>query len=298
MSKNEPPIFVIKGLDEWLYSAKAKAGFSLVKEIILEEGLEGTHASEGCLFIGEEIFKKGSHFYLSALNHEFEHLLDSNISSAHFRLLLSTMYPDEIKDILSHNRAELLYQHYEKVLDSTAELLKNDNKFKNLLMEIERRTKDLELSEAIKTFLKRETNISSLGGLGHVLSHKKEKQTVDDYLKRNYGIPNLLAFTSRPYNLRKVDSRLAELNGNPRLMIYPELSAAFAEITLDEKAEIYHHGTDIARKNIETLLQIAYDAGKIEESEFVEITNRVPIRGEIYNGPIILSQSAELASCL
>ena len=291
MRKNEPPIFVIKGLDEWLYSVKNKAGFELLKEIVLEEGLEGIHASEGRLTIGESIFKKGSKYYLSILDHEFEHLLDVEILKNHLKILISTMNPDEIKDILTNHHAVLLHQHYEKILDSTAELLKNDYKFKNLLIDIERRTKDLELSEAIKTFLKREVNKHSLGSLGHVLSYKNDRSKIDDYLKKNYGIPSLYSFVSKPYNLRYIDEKLPELNGNHRLMIYPELSSAFAELSLDEKAEIYHFGTDVAQANIETLLQISYDAGKIEESEFTEITNKVPTKGKIYRGPNLLSQS-------
>ena len=259
MYKSEPPVDVVKGLDEWLYSVKDKVGFDLIKEIALEEGNHGAHASEGRFTIGEAIFKKGNKFFCSILNHEYEHLIDGEITRRHIETLLSSMHPEDLKSVLT-NRLVLLHAHYEKILESTVELLKADQKFKNLLTSLMQRTKNIPAHDAIKLFLSKEISLQSLGALGHVLSSKEERLTIDKYLKMNYGIPKLYAFVSKPFNLSRSDPRLAEIS-DPRITLYPELSATFAELTPEEKAEILHFGSKVAQKNAETLLVLARDAG-------------------------------------
>jgi hypothetical protein len=289
MYKSEPPVDVVKGLDEWLFSIRDTVGFDLIKEIALEEGNHGVHASEGRFTIGEAIFKKGTKFYRSILNHEYEHLMDGEITRRHIKTLLENMHPEDLKNTLT-NRLILLHAHYEKILESTVERLKADQKFRNLLSSLMQRTKNIPVHDAIKVFLSKEISLQSLGALGHVLSSKEERLTMDRYLKMNYGIPKLYAFVSKPFNLSRIDPRLAEIS-DPRITIYPELSAIFAELIPEEKAEILHFGSKVAQKNAETLLILARDAGKMELSEVVEILGpAAPNLPRVYNGPALSFQ--------
>jgi hypothetical protein len=289
MYKSEPPVNVVKGLDEWLYSIRDTVGFDLIKEIALEEGNHGAHASEGRFTIGEAIFKKGNKLFSSILNHEYEHLMDGEITKRHIKSLLENMHPEDLKNTLT-NRLVLLHAHYEKILESTVELLKADQKFRNLLSSLMQRTKNIPAHEAIKLFLSKEISLPSLGALGHVLSSKEERLTIDRYLKMNYGIPKLYAFVSKPFNLSRIDPRLAEIS-DPRITLYPELSAIFAELTSEEKAEILHFGSKVAQKTAETLLVLARDAGKMELSEVSEILGpAAPNFPKVYSGPALSFQ--------
>ena len=77
MYKSEPPVDVVKGLDEWLYSIRDTVGFDLIKEIALEEGNHGAHASEGRFTIGEALFKKGNKLFckLFCLEQRLKHII-------------------------------------------------------------------------------------------------------------------------------------------------------------------------------------------------------------------------------
>ena len=192
--RTEPPVPVVRALAEWLRSAEDSPGFNLINDILLEEGEKETAAEEGNLTIGENIFKKESKLYFSDLNHEFEHVKDIDITIRHLKALLSTMDPKEIKNVLSGNRIVLLNQHYEKVLDSAVKPLKEDQKFKSLLATLAQGTKDHEVTRDINIFLSKEISTKTLGGLGHKLFYKEERQLIDKYLKMNYGVPSLYSF--------------------------------------------------------------------------------------------------------
>ena len=289
--KSEPPAQVAKGLNEWLSSVEHKTGFDTLAEIVLEEGNDGAHASEGRLTVGENLFNHGYEHFNSVLNHEFEHLQDEDLIHQHLKHLLSNANPGEIQAVLFSGETALIHHHYENVLDSTAGQLAGDSNFVALLNTIEIRTRDVGLSNAIRNFLGKEITKESLGSLGHVLAHKKEGQAVDKYIRKQYGIPSLSSFASKPFNLRKVDDRLAELNGSPRMKIFPDLSSTFAGLSADEKAELYR-GTPTAKKNISTLMQIAHDAGKIEHGEFAEITGTSPSPEKIYQGPSLAADNS------
>lgn len=187
-------------------------------------------------------------------------------------------------------KPRLLFDHYKKVLENIAAELKIDGEFIELLTSLKERTKDLETHKALEIFLRKEITLQGLGSLAHVLFHKeKERQPIDNYLKMNYGIPSLYAFVSKRFNLRRVDPRLVEISGKHHLTIYPELSATFAELPTQEIAKIFRLGSDNARKNITTLLQIAFDAGKIEEDRFIKVTRKTPGPSKIYTGPTLRS---------
>lgn len=286
--KSASPIYVVSGLNKWLHSVKDIPGFRLIENITLEEGENEVNALDGEIKIGENLFKKESKLYLSDLNHEFEHIKDIDITIRHLKALLSTMDPKEIKNVLSGNCIVLLNQHYEKVLDSAVNPLKEDQKFKSLLATLAQRTKDHEVARDINIFLSKEISKKTLGGLGHKLFYKEERQIIDKYLKMNYGVPSLYSFMPYQKNLYRIGSRLVEINGSRYIRFYPELSAEFAGLSQTELKTIYTFGTKRAKETIERLLQLAYDAGKIEKSKFIKITGKVPTKGKIYKGPTLL----------
>ncbi len=285
----EPPADVVKGLDEWLSQTEGSAGFDLLKRMTLEDDSIECHASTDHIYVGEEIFSKGSKYFTSILNHEFEHVLDANLMEAHLKNLATTKSPAELKAILSNDEPVLLFQHYEKVLDSAAAMLKDDEHFISLITSLKNQTKNGKTHEVLDIFLSKEITLKSLGGIGHFLVDKPELRTVDKYLRMNYGIPSLYSFVSKTTNLNRIDPRLSEAYGESRIRIYPELSSTFAELTTQDLKEIYNLGTETARKNVATLLQLGYDSGKIKEGTIIEVTKRPPAAQKTYTGPTLLS---------
>jgi len=285
----QPSADVVKGLDEWLSLTEGSPGFSLLKRMTLEDDSIECHASTDHIYVGEGIFSKGSKYFTSILNHEFEHVLDANLMEAHLKNLAATMSPAELKAILSNDEPVLLVQHYEKVLDSAAAMLKDDEHFVSLMTSVKNQTKDGKTHEVLDIFLGKEISLKSLGGIGHFLVDKPELRTIDKHLRMNYGIPSLYSFVSKTTNLDRIDSRLSEAYGESRIRIYPELSSTFAELTTQDMKEIYNLGTEIARKNIATLLQLGYDSGKIKEDVIIEVTKRPPAEQKTYTGPTLLS---------
>ena len=287
--KSASPIYVIQILHKWLHSVKNKPGFHLIENIILEEDEEQSTTSNRELQFGEDLFKKESEFCFSRMNHEFEHIKDRDITINHLKKLLSTMAPDKIRDILLGNRVVLLHQHYEKVLDSILELLKEDQKFRRTLSSAIKINKNRQVMMKINDLLSKEITKEKLGALGFfLLNHTQERKTINEYLKKNYGIPSLHSFLARSTSLYKIDSRLAEIYGKSRITFYSELSAEFAELSQIELRTIHTSGAKKAKETIEKLLQLAYDAGKIDKSKFLKITGKVPIKGKIYTGPTLL----------
>jgi hypothetical protein len=285
----QPPADVVKGLDEWLSSTEGSAGFGLLKRITLEDDSSECHASINHIYIGEGVFSKGSKFFTSILNHEFEHVLDANLMDTHLKTLAATKSPAELKAILSNEKPVLLVQHYEKVLDSAAATLKDDEHFVSLITSAKNQTKNGKTHEVLDIFLSKEITLKSLGGLGHFLVDKPELRTIDKYLRMNYGIPSLYSFVSKSTNLNRVDPRLSQAYGESRIRIYPELSSTFAELTTQDMKEIYRLGTETARKNVAALLQLGYDSGKIKEEVIIEVTKKPPAGQKIYTGPTLLS---------
>jgi hypothetical protein len=285
----QPPANAVKGLDEWLSLIEGSAGFDLLKRITLEDDSIECHASMDHIYVGEGIFSKGSKYFTSILNYEFEHVLDANIMEAHLKNLAATKSPAELKAILSNDDPALLVQHYEKVLDCTAALLKDDEHFVSLITSLKKQTKNGKTHEVMDIFLSKEITLKSLGGLGHFLVDKPELRTIDKYLRMNYGIPSLYSFVSKSTNLNRIDPRLSQAYGESRIRIYPELSSTFAELTTQDMKEIYRLGTETARKNIATLLQLGYDSGKIKEEVIIEVTKKPPAGQKTYTGPRLLA---------
>jgi len=280
-----PTADVVMGLDSWLSAIEGRPGSGLLKRISLEQGDLGCHASSDHIYVGERIFAKGNKYFTSVLNHEFEHVLDANIMEQHLTTLASTKAPGNIKAVLSSDQPVLLVQHYEKVLDSAAALLKDDEQFRSLITTIKNRTKSAKTHEVLDIFLSKEITLKSLGGIGHFMVDKPELATIDKYLRMNYGIPSLYSFVSKKTNLDRIDPRLAQACGEKYIRIYPELSSTFAELTTQDMKEIYNLGTETARQNVGILLQLGYDSGKIDEATILEVTKRPPAGPKLYTGP-------------